>query len=148
LDHLRAELEIRGLWKCAKKLPNLDKKCYEEVKRIVERCEEDCFLDPKKVREEFEEVRVKEVSAAQLALASIIIVQAVAIAFMMWKITLLEAQLNKDLVDLKLLYAKLTSAVNSLESRVNSDLSSVKAEINYLKELVEALKYVIYLEGK
>jgi len=146
LDHLRAELEIRGLWKCAKQLPKLDKKCYGKVAEIVRRCREgDCFLPPQKVAAEFAGVTLREgIGTATLILSAVAVVQGVALAVLFAQLSSLiaqnaELQRRYDLLALDL--ANLRDEVMKLKKTFSNDFNSIK-------DTLEAIKYVLYVLGR
>jgi len=150
LDHLRAELEIRGLFKCARQLPELDKKCYELVRRVVEGCKEgDCFVEPDKVAEEFSLVRVKEgVRATELLLATGVVVEFVALIFLYLKFMDVTKQNEMIITSLKTKVAKLTLKLLDLERELLITKRELTRQLDGIRNTIEALKYVIYLLGK
>jgi len=150
LDHLRAELEIRGLVKCARQLPNLDKKCYKLTRQVVEACKEgDCFVEPDKVVEEFTVVRVKEgVRATELLLAAGLVVEAIVLVFLYLKLVEVMKQNELLITSLKTRVISLSLKFLELQRELLATKKDLARQLGELKNTIEALKYVIYLLGK
>ncbi len=117
MEHLRAELEIRGYWNCAKSLPKVKGKCKEVIERIKEECERgECFVDPEKVLKDIKSVMQKEESENEkdwlrplvVTLVALVIIETFALAFLFLDYTKYKAHVNIEL-------GKLASYVNKMD---------------------------------
>ncbi len=147
---LKAELEIRGLEKCAKK----PERCKGEIKKVLEDCKRgECFVDPEKVIKEGEEVLSKrrEITLTHVVVFALVVLLVVnLIGTYLFYMKLNEAlkqvaELKKEVDNLK--WSVRTSAfrLNNLEVRLNN----LVREIRTISENIEAMKVAIfYLNGR
>jgi hypothetical protein len=150
LDHLKAELEVRGLWECAKKLPELDKRCYEKVREVVESCKRgDCFVDPQRVVEEFATVRVKDGPNLLLAALAVgVIVEALAIVALFLYVNQVVHHNQALLKEIEHNVRKALLRMVELNNELAATRVGLTKKISELNETIDALRYVIYLLGK
>ncbi len=148
MEHLRAELEIRGLERCAEELPEVSKKCYEKIKEVVEACSKgDCFVDPEKVIEEAREVKLKRSNKLVYALTVVSALEAILIVIMILKLFELEHKVT-TMEDQIMRLATITSRKFEVMGDILDSIQLQLSKVSTMKDTLEALKYAVYLLGK
>ncbi len=143
---LKAELEIRGYSRCAKR----PEKCKKEVREVVERCERgDCFLDPDKVLREAKEVLShgeRGISVTQVVVGIIVVL----IIFNIVGLYLFYNKLNETVREMSMLKKEIdslkwTMRTNSFRiNNVEVKLNNLAKQVDRITKSVEALKIAIF----
>lgn len=152
MEHLRAELEIRGHWDCAKKLPKLNSKCMKVVYEIAEECKRgECFVDPDEVIKEVKELEKMGAEKTYsndylkplvITLTAIVIIQAFALTFLTLDYFKYRSVVEKGLKDLEWKLVKVANELRAIQytSARLSEIQKLKKDINDVKWELRALE--------
>ncbi len=159
MEHLKAELEIRGYWDCANSLPKVKGKCKKVIDQIREECSRgECFVDPEMVLRDIASLRSDEESTEWLkplaiTLTILVVIETFALTFlaldyMKYKVSVSEnmKKIEEELVKLnKNLWIFKNSVMSTIareKAKFEKDLKVVKEIMWELKALELALSYL------
>ena len=146
MEHLRAELEIRGYWNCAKSLPKVKGKCKEIIERIKEECERgECFVDPEKVLNDIESVMQREENESEkdwlrplvATLVALVIIETFTLTFLFLDYMKYKAHVNTEL-------GKLASYINKIDRNMWLIRNTLSTLVKAKSQLDQRLKDVMW----
>ncbi len=147
MEHLKAELEIRGYWNCANSLPKVKGKCKEVIEQIKEECARDeCFVDPKEVLKDIASLRSTEgtgewMKPLALMLIALVTIETFVLTFLALDYMKYKADMARGVKELKENLAKLNKDLWLFKNLVRSSLAKEKAQLEEkIKEIMWELK--------